>query len=454
MNLADLLPDPPARHRSDVALTDIHQDKLDEIDGALMRRGTLNAEEVEWKVLEKNSVSILAELPHLGAFRSLVVARYQSNDGRNPADMLDLLKRMVDPYWDALLPTGPKSQRLRNAWLDESLKLLRETVERQVADIPDTAEGLKAPIKNLYDALGRRGIIWDGADKLLSDLHSPEPKKIGTAAIATTAQSQPVTGDTQLDARGKTALLRDIIALADRISHHESDADVAFAMRRYATWMGQRKAPHANEQGRIEGTDLPLAIVREMEDLAESGGVDALRKLEDRLQHSPFWFGGHRLAAQLAERLGFSDAADTICRETIRQFNRVPELVEICYSNGQPLIDSETKSWLERIDTRLDLASQETKPFVEEGVEAQNPNSDGFDDMMTTIESPARDLRGKAQIKFKLARTLQMRGHNTAAKILFEELRDTLSNPILADWDNEFAKEIDALVERKSAQPS
>lgn len=451
MKLVDVLPVPPVQGFTTIELSDAHQEHLDMIDGALMRRGTLSAEGVDWNSIEKTCVCVLCELPHLGALRGLVVARWQLTDGRDPADLVDLAERVVGSYWEYLLPSGPNRQRLRTAWLDECLKLLREIIERHIIDIPYAAEALQAPAKRLRDATNKRDIEWQGAPNLISNLRAPESavsRGVETPPANTEIESA---ANTPLDARGRAALHRDIIALADRISHHNAEADVAFAMRRYATWMGMNDAPPADDKGRIERMGLPSVLVREMEALAAGGGAEGLRKIENRLLLSPYWFAGQRLAAEMAERLGFSDIAQTISRKAARQFKRAPKLAGLSYSNGDPLIDPETKAWLECVGSPKETSTSGPE-IIFSDVPKESSNGPGdFDELIVAIENRPEDLRSKAKLKFALAIALRSRGHLETANVLFEELKETLSDSILSNWDRVFAEEIADLLGRNSA---
>lgn len=447
MTLEELLPAPSSATLLEAELTDQHAQTLDEIDEALMRRGTLNTEETNWRDISEKCQRILREIPHTGAILGLAVAHWQMGAGQDPVPLINLLIRFVRIYWAEAHPRGPKRARLRTAWLNESLKLTGDSVERYASDFPDQVQVLAEQFKILTTACEEAGVDWKEASTLWHSLCKQTRQPQSTPPPQSAQDPAGDTHEQPLDASGRAVLRRDLIALADRISRHEPGAGVAFAMRRYVTWMEFRDPSPTHDTGRIECLPLPPALLHDMHALSAAPSVAGLRKLEDRLHMSPFWFAGQKLAAEMATELGFNEAAQTIQREAARRLETAPSLGQLAYENGEPLIDEKTMAWLTASEP-VTAAMLERSTSVE--TQGSEPEGGGLTEALSQLNACPSDQRGKAHLKFSLATTLLSHGHADTARVLLEELRSTLSEPVLNQWDRAFAQQVESLINQKA----
>lgn len=61
---------------------------------------------------------------------------------------------------------------------------------------------------------------------------------------------------------------------------------------------------------------------------------------------APYWFDGHYLSAQVAQRLGYTAVAEAIREEAIGFLTRLPQLSTLLFNDHTPFISSQTKQWM------------------------------------------------------------------------------------------------------------
>ncbi|MGB0902400.1 type VI secretion system domain-containing protein [Halocynthiibacter sp.] len=434
-------------------ITDEISEILDELDEELMKRGTLAVDSIDWPELRKKAEALLPQICHLQGYRALIVAM----TAPEPSGLIQetsltgafaAAQHLTEKAWPDMHPQGPRLKRKRDAWLNDIIQALGGAVEDVSAQGGLSRNGVKSAEK-LIKALKKNEIDSVVLERALKDQpedlpEAPAAPKAGAMQSSKLAQSAPPSTHAtpqRLDAKGRADLRRDIQALADRISHHEADAGIAWLMRGYASWLEYAQAPEKkDETGLTDQPAMPAFVAGEHLKNATSPDMAALKKLEDRLFMSPDWFDGQKLAAEMALRLDMPQSAAAICRRVRDRLEQVPELKELKHQNGTDIVSEEIQTWVAANTTSV----SGTGPAGA----TEDIGGDETGDALAEAEariSAARSPREAALAQLSFARALIASGHPHHAKLIAENLARRLSPPTLQEWDSHLLEEIENL---------
>ena len=441
MRIERLLGNPPDPGR----ISEGAEAALDRLDDALMKRGTLGAESIDWPQIRRDAQTVLTDCLHMQALRGLIFALCQ---GQSEADLLAALSvtqgALAPSVWSVLHPQGARAERKRQQWAGDMLSALLGTLKQ--VDLasrglaPETLATARA-ITPLAEAAGLEVSGW------LGGLSEACPRgQAGASKSQPEAEPRGGPPARELDARGRAELRRDLRALAERVSRHDPATDVAFLMRRYAAWLEFSALPPVDGEGRVEQQPMPANIVDEFRAAAERPTDTALARLEDRLFNSPDWFEGHRLAARMAQGLGHHAIAEAVRTRVAQRLAALPGLAGLRYANGAPYLEPGLADWARGGGAAAPAAVQTVPEAAPEEQEPEDLQARiaGLEGAITAASS----RRARAVAKLALARALAAAGLPGHARLLLQELSDTLADPILAEWDRDLAEELRAELSR------
>ncbi|MBW2109155.1 MAG: type VI secretion system domain-containing protein, partial [Deltaproteobacteria bacterium] len=183
--------------------------------------------------------------------------------------------------------------------------------------------------------------------------------------------------------------------------------------RRIASWAMIDAVPAATDgQTIVPPPDISDRNI--LEELKEKRNWEALAEsAEQRVTEFIFWLDLNRFVAEALIGLGdsYQDAYDTVCLETAIFVHRLAGVESLCFSDGTPFADEDTKQWLGGIS--LGGGAEMAQPVAVNGPE-------GRGDMADTIE--------KAQ---KLAKKKKL---GEAVSLFQEGLRDSFSKKQQLMW--------------------
>lgn len=422
----NLLPVSP-RLEWDASAVDIEA-AMETIDAEIMKRGTLGAESINWEQVRSSAAEVLTQCAELTAVRAFSLAEEQRDAPSSFDEIVSLLQRLFDIYWDDAIPT---SVRRRSAWASDILALL-ERITRQCAMQygPLKPQQIKC-LTALLLSFEAHSFDVSAARVALDDAAKPVERE------ATTDDVDPLGSNLKLDAAGRAKLRRDIRAISDRIASHDPEAPVAFSLRAYAAWLEHQGAPPADDQGKINQYPMPSGIVQQMKDQLKSPSPSGLQAIEDRLFDNPDWFEGHKIAAEMASGLGLVAVSNSIRDRVVERLSSLPELQDLTFANGLPMVSDEIQEWVSE-PTRLSA----------EG-EVEQPQSITLEAALQSVENTSKALAGsraKAIARFRLARILLTHGFAGQASLLLGELNQLLSAPLPDDWEQDLRREISMLI--------
>lgn len=123
---------------------------------------------------------------------------------------------------------------------------------------------------------------------------------------------------------------------------------LAYRLRRMAAWAKVDILPPSSD-GATQIPPPPAQVLDTFSQLQEAGNTRAfIETAEQKLSQFIFWFDLNRMTAEGLNDLGADHgrAHDEVCRETAAFLQRLPGIEALCFSDGMPFADPQTRDWL------------------------------------------------------------------------------------------------------------
>jgi len=172
------------------------------------------------------------------------------------------------------------------------------------------------------------------------------PRKPAAAVQPVSSGAIESEADSKKSLRQLQAASRDIAAFW--VNQKLSDPR-SYRLTRVAAWMVVENAPPANE-GVTQVLPPAAERLKFFETTLQKADYSTLViELEKTLARSPFWLDGHFLVVKALRALGaeYDKAVKTVIRETANFLNRLPEMVELSFSDQTPFASDQTRMWLD-----------------------------------------------------------------------------------------------------------
>lgn len=205
---------------------------------------------------------------------------------------------------------------------------------------------------------------------------------LGNVAQATSSTRQVQTSssapEVNIDSHDDKAWRTTLMNVAGILCERQPDSPAGYRLRRHALWQNITSAPQAESDGRTPLAAFSADIMADYQSRINNADIALLKQVEQSLILSPFWFDGHALSAQIAERLGYSRIAKAI-RDEINSFlSRLPQLSSMLFSDHSPFVSEQTRRWLDQEErtvsslqiSQADSSEEIWQHFNEHGLEA------------------------------------------------------------------------------------
>ncbi|MBW3568345.1 MAG: type VI secretion system protein TssA, partial [Proteobacteria bacterium] len=281
---------------------------------------------------------------------------------------------------------------------------------------------------------------------------SPAPR---SAPVATSA-SAPV-GDvgTDNDARKALRNVQDIARkVADFWLSQRATDPRAFRVTRMATWLMIDQAPPA-ENGRTQLNPPAAERLKAFQIQFDQGQYDKLiPELELSVARTPFWLDGQHLSFRALTMLGpaGAEAAAAVQAETVHFVDRLPQMLELSFSDGTPFANDATRLWLEEArGAQSDGSSSgggksDAAPWNEAFKDARAKAAKG--DVAKAVADMQIGLAkaGSAVERFNwrlaTAELLAGAGQTTVAAAMLESLAEEIETRRLDEWQPSLAARV------------
>ncbi|WP_064489726.1 type VI secretion system protein TssA, partial [Enterobacter hormaechei] len=173
----------------------------------------------------------------------------------------------------------------------------------------------------------------------------PPPPPPAAPATPTTPASTPapvVNIDSYDDKAWRDTLLNVSAILCER----QPDSPQGYRLRRHALWHSITSAPQAESDRSTPLAAFPADMMDDYLARLNNADMALWQQVEKSVLLAPYWFDGHYLSAQAAQRLGYTRVADAIRDETAHFLARLPQLAALRFNDRTPFIAEPTKQWL------------------------------------------------------------------------------------------------------------
>ncbi|MCP4075376.1 MAG: type VI secretion system protein TssA [Gammaproteobacteria bacterium] len=365
---------------------------FEQLETELSKQESLSSATVDWakvitlssSITENSSKDIL-----VGSYLCYALLLQEGYSGL--AVGLKILNDMAETHWDCLFPPAKRmrARRTAYAWLAEKagLILADKVPAANESDVVIEAASLLKQLDNtLVDKMGDQAPLLTDLSRPLKNYQQSakaEQEKTAQAEVQAAQKQQPETVDQPEPANDvppveQKAAPRKPVAAVQPVSSGaiESEADSKKSLRqlqaasrdiaafwvnqklsdprsyrltRVAAWMVVENAPPANE-GVTQVLPPAAERLKFFETTLQKADYSTLViELEKTLARSPFWLDGHFLVVKALRALGaeYDKAVKTVIRETANFLNRLPEMVELSFSDQTPFASDQTRMWLD-----------------------------------------------------------------------------------------------------------
>jgi len=322
---------------------------------------------VDWEgVVELASDILATKSKDLVVTGYLAVALVHTRHQDGVLTSLRVYHDMLAKFWDELYPPKLKARGRVLAvewWLEKTLKALQLRRVRLSRQQAFAAQEVVERIDRLLTERLPGAPPVEPLKRLFAEQQheATEERAMGTAAapvpVAGSGGVKHGTEEEAVAAPGKGEGARDLEGALQRLRREalllrlEDPADpVAYRLVRLSVWTPVSLLPPALE-GR---TRIPpphhdqAALLRELRQKRSAQAL--LDAAEGRVSQFLFWLDLNRLSFEALGHLGdrFRDAQEAVAQETCHFVARLPSLMELCFSDGTPFADAETRRWLQQ----------------------------------------------------------------------------------------------------------
>ncbi|WP_342058041.1 type VI secretion system protein TssA [Aeromonas sp. OTU364] len=368
---------------------------------------------------------------------------------------LSLLEAWIQAYWLLAWP-GNASQKQRlmvqivkrfegalprvseSASAAELAQLLAqaEQLERVwLARCPDKGELLDPLLMGLKRAQ-RQQVAQAQAD---ASVQPGSSAVVATAAATGMAGSMVLSGSTkgsgvEIDSSNDRAWRQTQLKVADLLIERQPEAAVGYRLRRHAIWAGITTPPMVARDNKTQLAPMSADMVDEYRAAMSSPDQGLWQRIEQSLTLAPYWFEGHRLSAEVAQRLGFAAVARAIAEELDGFLQRLPALRDLAFSDGSPFLSPECGRWLQPVrgggggEGESCLAEEIAQRHGEQGVAAALAL---LDERMAQMKEP----RDRFHAQLVQAELLAQEGMEALARQHYQHLWQEASRLGLSHWE-------------------
>ncbi|WP_065821616.1 type VI secretion system protein TssA [Photorhabdus australis] len=326
------------------------------IDSEMIKLGSLAHSTINIEEIQRQALQLFSEKSK--DFRLMVHLLRTLQHSGNPAELIlamELLADYIKHYWQTAWPQKPLLKR----------RLAQQVIKRfDSAQAGFCEQADESQREDAQGALAHVAQCWHTDEpalaKEIDQLRSryarkPAPKPIAAPAtpVENATQSTRSTPaltpapDITVDSSSEKAWKQTLLTVADLLCERQPDSPTGYRLRRYAIWHTLTTAPIANGEGK---TPLaPISADRTADYLTKLPAADKslLQQIEQSLTFAPYWLDGHAIAAQAAEKLGYTAVASAIRDELKAFLDRLPVLQTLYFSDMSPFISAATLNWLQ-----------------------------------------------------------------------------------------------------------
>ncbi|MFM9757150.1 type VI secretion system protein TssA [Aeromonas dhakensis] len=382
---------------------------------------------------------------------------------------ISLLEAWIQAYWLLAWP-GNASQKQRlmvqivkrfegalpriceSASAAELAQLLAQAEQLEqvwLAQCPDKGELLDPLVMGLKRAQ-RQLVAQAQADA------AGQPQSSGAAAASNPAAAGPSASGAMVlsggggsagidvDSSNDRAWRQTQLKVAELLIERQPEAAVGYRLRRHAVWAGITAVPMSGAGNKTPLAPMSADMVDEYRAAMNAPDQGLWQRIEQSLTLAPYWFEGHRLSAEVAQKLGFGAVALAIAEELGAFLQRLPALRELAFSDGSPFLSPECSRWLQPAkggsagSGETGLAEEVAQRHGEQGVAAALAL---LDERIAQLKEP----RDRFHALLVQAELLAQEGMEALARQHYQHLWQEASRLGLSHWEPGLVNRLESL---------
>ena len=445
---------------------------LDFLEQELMKMGSLAHTSIDWPKVEREALGILSDRSkNLKVLGFLLLCLVRGGGGERFALALWLLAGVLDSWWAYAWPhPGVKGERARQMLFKQIVQraaqhadalsfdasqgdgkaFCQATLSRILTLLP--AQQLPPePVKGLQQTLARLPVdfapskIASLAEKGAGKSAEPTPEN---AAKPATASVTIAPGTLTLDPDNERATRQSLLKVAELLTTTDVANPLGYQLRRHALWFSISGAPPTRDGVRTELAAISADRVADYLDaLAKAANSDVWQRIEQSVAASPFWLDGHWLSARAAQALGYSRCAQAIHDSLAAFVERLPDLLNLAFSDGTEFLCAEARLWLQAPRSQGPSSPSAGSPWDQTYQQACERLADsGLAAAMQLLEDgllSAREPRERFYWRLASSRLLQHSGLTTLAQQQQQDLQQQLQGRTLESWEPDLLKQLE-----------
>ncbi|WP_109079366.1 type VI secretion system protein TssA [Aggregatibacter kilianii] len=418
-----------------------------DLDGEMVKLGSLEHESLDISSVQQKALTLLStKSKDVRLVAHLLKTLQHSGKTTELLLGLALLADYVEAYW----ASAPPAQKLKKVRLAQQILKRFENMGTKFNQSASRLEKDEAKIQ-----LERLKHYWGDEQKLLHDIELllsrytfSDTVNIGNADTEVEKPGQPmeskidsgnlvsqksmVIEPLEIDQSNEKAWRNTLLKVADYLIDKDPSESVGYRLRRYAIWSNITSAPFA-EGNKTQLAAISVDRVSEYKAALENVSIDLWKEVEYSLTLAPFWFEGHYLSAEIANRLGYTKVAEAI-KESLRNFfERLPSLIELTFSDGTPFLPQNCQQWLaQHKATQSDMLIQNrSNQNIDDYYEKE-----GLEKTLQLInEQKYSDMRERVYAQLHSIKLLNKSGLHSLAKQHYATLQSALESVSVKDWE-------------------
>ncbi|MBQ4672714.1 type VI secretion system protein TssA [Aeromonas sp. FDAARGOS 1403] len=234
------------------------------------------------------------------------------------------------------------------------------------------------------------------------------------------------------------------LKVAELLIERQPEAAVGYRLRRHAVWAGITAVPMSGAGNKTPLAPMSADMVDEYRAAMNAPDQGLWQRIEQSLTLAPYWFEGHRLSAEVAQKLGFGAVAQAIAEELGAFLQRLPALRELAFSDGSPFLSPECSRWLQPAkggsagSGETGLAEEVAQRHGEQGVAAALAL---LDERIAQLKEP----RDRFHALLVQAELLAQEGMEALARQHYQHLWQEASRLGLSHWEPGLVNRLESL---------
>ena len=429
------------------------------IDGDMLKLGSLAHSQLDIPEIQRRGLTLLASKSK--DFRLLTHLLRTLQHAGDPLLALRLLALYVEHYWTVAAPGMAHKKRFA-----------AQVIKRFEAGISGFAENAAATQRDLLlGELAKLALLWqdnnatelaqatdDVAALYMRAFRDSEPAETPVAAQSAVASvplstvpvaSAPAPSSVapapvmNIDSHDDKAWRDTLLKVAAILCERQPDVPLGYRLRRHALWLAITSAPQAESNGRTTLAAFPADMMDDFHARLNNADMTLWQQVEKSALLAPYWFDGHYLSAQVAQRLGYTAVAEAIREEAIGFLTRLPQLSTLLFNDHTPFISSQTKQWMTASPSSAQPVSAQ-----QSGEEWQNAlacfTEQGLEAALRYLDTlPEGSPRDQFYRQYFGAQLMDDAGMAKMAQQQFRMLFNTGLRIVLAEWEPSLLEQLE-----------